>query len=105
MKACHKHTLLLMMLLSFTGCGKETRSLPDQNGPSNQKPGKQANSPNQQSQDSSARTPAPSNVPQKPSTKPVESDDSSLPQLPPSKLAWNGETFVGSANFALIPLE
>lgn len=104
MKACHKHTLLLM-LLTFAGCGRETRTLPDQDSLSNQKPAKQPTSPNQQSQDSSARTPAPSNTSQKPSTKPVESDDPSLPPLPPSKLAWNGESFVGSATFALIPLE
>ena len=42
------------------------------------------------------------------STKPQEESPQEQPNLPPlgpSKLAWNGEDFVTSSRFALIPLE
>ena len=43
----------------------------------------------------------PSNQPQEEATD----EQPNLPPLGPSKLAWNGEDFMGSSTFALIPLE
>lgn len=104
MKACLLH-ILSLTLMTAAGCGKDTHTSTSPDRQSAINSGKKSDSIPPQSQDSTGRIPGANNKSQTPPTPISEDQDPSLPQLAPSKLAWNGESFIGSATFALIPLE